>query len=404
MTPQQPASGGVRPGHQDRHAAVPPWRDRRVLRVVFQVIVVLIVGLIGVLLWNNLTSAMARTNLTFGLGFLGQTAGFEISESLIRYAATDTYGRAIQVGLLNTLYVSILGIILSTILGVIVGVARLSTNWLVNKIAAGFVELMRNTPLLVQLFILYFAVLLQLPAIADSITLPGSVFLNQRGLFVPRPDATDTFSLWLGFILVGILAALIGWQVSSRREAAGRPTHRAGTIGVLAFVVLPIIGWLVAGGSPVAFEAPVRGRFNFEGGLTLSPEFLALLVGLVIYTAAFIGEVVRGGIQAVRRGQVEAAYAVGLSEMQTLRLIIFPQAMRIIVPPLTSQYLNLAKNSSLAIAIGFPDLFNVGTTVSNQTGQPVSVIVLVMAIYLGMSLFTSLLMNVYNRRVQVLER
>jgi len=404
MTPQQPPSGGVRRSHPDRHAAVPPWRDRRVQRVGFQVIVVLIVGLIGLLLWNNLTSAMARTNLTFGLGFLSQTAGFEISESLIPFAATNTYGRAIQVGLLNTLYVSILGIILSTILGVIVGVARLSRNWLVNKIAAGFVELMRNTPLLVQLFILYFAVLLQLPAIADSITLPGSVFLNQRGLFLPRPDATATFSLWLGLSALGILAGLIGWQFSSRREAAGRPTHRAGTIGLLALVILPVVGWLVAAEPPVAFDAPVRGRFNFEGGLALSPEFLALLVGLVIYTAAFIGEVVRGGIQAVRRGQVEAAYAVGLSEMQTLRLIIFPQAMRIIVPPLTSQYLNLAKNSSLAIAIGFPDLFNVSQTVANQTGQPVSVIVLVMALYLGVSLVTSLLMNVYNRRVQVLER
>lgn len=404
MTPQLPPSGGIRPSHPDRHAAVPPWRDRRVLRVVVQAIVVLVVGVIGLLLWNNLTSAMARTNLTFGLGFLGQTAGFEISESLIPYAATNTYGRAIQVGLLNTLYVSVLGIILSTILGVIVGVARLSRNWLVNKIAAGFVELMRNTPLLVQLFILYFAVLLQLPAIADSITLPGSVFLNQRGLFLPRPDATAAFSLWIGFVLLAILAGLAGWQFSSRREAAGRPTHRAGTIGLLAFLVLPVAGWLVAGGSPVVFDAPVRGRFNFEGGLALSPEFLALLVGLVIYTAAFIGEVVRGGIQAVRRGQVEAAYAVGLSEMQTLRLIIFPQAMRIIVPPLTSQYLNLAKNSSLAIAIGFPDLFNVSQTVANQTGQPVSVIVLVMAIYLGMSLFTSLLMNIYNRRVQVMER
>jgi general L-amino acid transport system permease protein len=204
MTPQQPASGGVRPGHPGRHASVPPWRDRRVQRVVVQVIVILVVGLVGLLLWNNLTSAMARTNLTFGLGFLSQTAGFEISEGLIPFAATNTYGRAIQVGLLNTLYVSIIGIILSTILGVIVGIARLSRNWLLNRIAAGFVELMRHTPLLVQLFILYFAVLLQLPGIADSISLPGSVFLNQRGLFLPRPEATGTFPLWLGFILAGI--------------------------------------------------------------------------------------------------------------------------------------------------------------------------------------------------------
>ena len=384
-----------------RHASVPPWRNVRVLRIAGQFAVVLLVLAIALWLWNNLTTAMGRSNLTFGLGFLDTTAGFEIGESPIPYQATDTYARAFAVGLLNTLRVSVAGIILATVLGVIVGVARLSGNWLVSRIAAGYVEVIRNTPLLVQLVLLY-AVLIQLPSVANSITLPGSIFLNQRGLFLPRPELVDTFGPWLAFVAVGIVVAVGARMVASRRQASGRPAYNLGVIGILAMVAVPAIGWLVVG-APVRFEIAVQDRFNFVGGLVLSPEFTALLVGLVVYTAAFIGEVVRGGIQAVRRGQLEAAYAVGLTEMQTLRLVVFPQALRVIVPPLTSQYLNLAKNSSLAIAIGFPDLFQVGNTMANQTGQPVSVIVLLMGTYLAISLATSLLMNLYNRRVQVLE-
>ncbi|HUG86275.1 MAG TPA: ABC transporter permease subunit, partial [Euzebya sp.] len=286
--------------------------------------------------------------------------------------------------------------------GIVVGVARLSTNWLVNRIAAAYVELMRNTPLLVQLVLIYFAVLLQLPSIANTLSLPGSIYLNQRGVFLPAPVFTPTFVTWLIFAGIGI-AILIGtWKAARRLEESGRPSYRLRTIGILALLAVPVIGFLLV--SPVEMNLPVQGNFNFSGGMALSPEFTARLAGRVFYTAAFIGEVVRGGIQAVRRGQTEAARALGLSEGQTLRLIVFPQALRIIVPPLTSQYLNLAKNSSLAIAIGYPDLFKVGTTISNQTGQPVAVIVLVMGTYLAISLVTSLFMNLYNRRVQVLER
>lgn len=380
---------------------MPPWRNVRVLRVAGQLVVVLVVLVIGLVLWNNLTTAMARSNLTFGLGFLDSTAGFEIAESPIPYTATDTYGRAFLAGLANTFLVSIAGIVLSTVLGVIVGVARLSTNWLVNRIAAGYVEVMRNTPLLVQLVLLY-AVFLQLPSVANSIALPGSIFVNQRGLVIPRPEPEPTLGGWLALVLAAVVVALVARSVASRREAAGRPSHRLRTIGLLGLVAIPVAGWLVFG-APVRLDVPVQERFNFVGGLALSPEFTALLLGLVIYTAAFIGEVVRGGIQAVKRGQLEAAYALGLTERQTLRLVVFPQALRVIVPPLTSQYLNLAKNSSLAIAIGFPDLFAVSRTMANQTGQSVAVIVLVMATYLAISLVTSLLMNVYNRHVQVLE-
>ena len=381
---------------------MPPWRDVRVLRIIAQIAAVLVVLAIGLVLWGNLTTSMARSQLSFGLGFLDSVAGFEIAESPIPYRATDTYGRALLVGLLNTLLVSLVGIVLATVLGVLVGVARLSGNWLVNRVAAGYVEVMRNTPLLVQLVLIY-AVFLQLPGTTNSIALPGSIFLNQRGLFVPRPEIEAALGPWLTFVAAAIVVAVGARIVSSRRSAAGRTTRGIGLIGLAALVVLPVVGGLVVG-APVGLELPVLERFNFVGGLALSPEFTALLVGLVVYTAAFIGEVVRGGVQAVRRGQVEAALALGLTPSQTLRLIVFPQAMRVIVPPLTSQYLNLAKNSSLAVVIGYPELFNVSRTAASQTGQPISVIVIVMAAYLTISLGTSLLMNIYNRRVQILEQ
>jgi general L-amino acid transport system permease protein len=384
-----------------QHASVPPWRDARVLRIVAQIVVVVMVAVVVLWLWNNLTTNMRRSNLSFNLGFLDSTAGFEISGSLVPFRATDTYGQALLVGLANTLLVSVAGIFLATVLGVIVGVARLSPNWLASRIAAGYVEVMRNTPLLVQLVLIY-AVLLQLPSVANAIQLPGSIFLTQRGVYVPRPQVEPTFVAWLAVIVLGVAIAVAAAWYAGRRRAAGRPAYHLGLIGVVGLLTLAGIGWLVA--PPVIFDAPVQGRFNFAGGTALSPEFTALLVGLVIYTAAFIGEVVRGGIQAVRRGQIEAAYAIGLTPMQTLRLVIFPQALRVIVPPLTSQYLNLTKNSSLAIAVGFNDLFSVTRTMSNQTGQSVAIIVLVMGTYLAISLITSLVMNIYNRRVQVLER
>lgn len=387
-----------------RAPAVPPWRDVRVLRIAAQVAVLLIVGVLVALMVRNLMTAMSERGLGFGFNFLNRSAGFDISESPIPYSSTDTYGKAFLVGLLNTLFVSAVGIVLATILGLLVGIARLSPNWLLRRITSAYVELMRNTPLLVQLVLIYFAVLLQLPGVGQSLTLPGSIFLNQRGLFVPSPQFGDTFPAWAAFAALGIVGAILASIVARRLEAAGRPTYRLRLIGLIGLFVVPAVGWLLVGGAPVGAELPVREQFNFRGGLALSPEFTALLLGLVLYTAAFIGEVVRGGIQAVRRGQLEAARALGLSEADTLRLVVFPQALRIIVPPLTSQYLNLTKNSSLAVAIGYPDLFKVGQTMANQTGQPVPVVLLIMGTYLVISLVTSLFMNLYNRRVQVLER
>ncbi|MCX7841293.1 MAG: ABC transporter permease subunit, partial [Anaerolineae bacterium] len=356
---------------------------------------VLILALAAGFFYANATSAMRRQGLVTGFDFLNLEAGFEIGETLIAYTPADTYARAFAVGLMNTLVVSVVGIVLATILGVVTGVARLSTNWLVNKIAWIYIEIMRNTPLLVQLVFIYFGIFMKLPPVRDSFEFYGIIYANQRGLFLPRFVPSPTFTSWFVGIVTGIVLAILIWYILSRH-----PKTRYTFVPILSGLGVPILvaalAWMLASESPLNIELPVKQRFNFTGGTALSPEFSALLFGLVIYTAAFIAEVVRGGIQAVRRGQIEAARAVGLTEMQILHLIIFPQALRVIVPPLTSQYLNLAKNSSLAIGVGFPDLFNVSMTIANQTGQPVPVIMIVMATYLAMSLFTSLLMNIYN--------
>ena len=386
----------------ERPTAVPFWRDVRVLAILSQIAFVLVLAAFAGFLFANLSTAMRQRGLVAGFDYLRNESGFEIGEGLIPYRPTDTYGRAYIVGLLNTLSVSVIGIILSTILGVIVGVARLSTNWLINRLAAIYIEIIRNTPLLVQLVFIYFGVFFQLPPVNQTLELPGGVFANQRGLFVPRPIVSPTFLPWLALMAAGIVAAVVIWKLVTR-------VFKSSTLGtwlatVVVLILVPTLGWMLLGAPPLTFDVPIRERFNFRGGLTLTPEFSALLTGLVIYTAGFIAEVVRGGIQAVGRGQIEAANAIGLSPMQILRLVIFPQAMRVIVPPLTSQYLNLAKNSSLAIAIGFPDMFAVNQTIANQTGQPVPAIALMMGTYLLMSLFTSLIMNIYNRSVQILER
>jgi general L-amino acid transport system permease protein len=384
-------------------ATVPLWRDVRVLRVATQVAIVLVVAVVVGLGVRNLVTAIDERGLGFGFGFLNRSAGFDISETPIPYSPASSYGTAFLAGLLNTLFVSVIGIILATMLGIVAGVARLSPNWLVRQVATGYVELMRNTPLLVQLFILYFAIFLQLPSVANSLAIGDAVFLNQRGVYVPAPQLGPGAGILAAFVVAALAVQVGALVVAGRRAREGAPIPHLGLYGFGGFVALLAIGWLTSGG-PLTFELPALERFNFRGGMALSPEFTALLVGLVLYTGAFIGEVVRGGIQAIRRGQWEAARALGLNEGQTLRLVVFPQALRIIVPPLTSQYLNLTKNSSLAIAIGYPDLFKIGQTMANQTGQPVPVILLIMGTYLAISLATSLAMNLYNRRVQVLER
>ena len=367
-------------------------------------------GLLAAVLWFGYEFALnAKANLeahkiTSGFGFLDQTAGFGVNQSLIPYSESDTYGRVFLVGLLNTLLVSGIGIVLATILGFFVGLARLSPNWLVARLAGGYVELIRNLPLLFQILFWYLAVLGTLPGPRQSISLFGEIFLNNRGIIVPAPVAGEGAG-WVAAAFVLAVMAIIALRLWARRrqERTGRQFPLFWT-GLALIVVLPLAA-LVATGFPIGFEKPELRGFNFVGGVRLTPEFVALLVALTTYTAAFIAEVVRAGVLAVPRGQTEAALALGLRRPLTLRLIVVPQALRVIVPPLTNQYLNLTKNSSLAVAVGYPDLVAVfaGTTLS-QTGQAIEVIAITMAVYLAISLLTSGLMNWYNAHIRVAER
>jgi general L-amino acid transport system permease protein len=359
------------------------------------------------LAWSAIRNAaenLARAKIATGFGFWENTAGFDISQALIEYSTTSTYGRAFWVGLLNTLVVAALGIVLATILGFLIGIARLSKNWLLARMAGFYVEIIRNIPLLLQLLFWYNAVLKALPAMRESLAIPGGGFLNNRGLFLPQP----LFQAGSGYALmalgVGVVAAIVYRTWAKRRQMV--TGQQAPVLWVtLGLVVALPLAVLALSGFPIAFNYPEAGRFNIRGGMELLPEFMALLFGLVIYTAAFIAEVVRAGILAVVRGQTEAAYSLGLRPGQTLRLVVIPQAMRVIIPPLTSQYLNLTKNSTLAVAIGYPDLVQIfAGTVLNQTGQAVEVIVITMAVYLTISLVTSALMNLYNRRMALVER
>jgi general L-amino acid transport system permease protein len=383
---------------------VPLWRDVVVLQWVAQIVSALaVVGFTIFFISNVLEAANAR-GLGLGYGFLGDAAGFPLPESILEYDPSRPFGYAFLIGLLHTIRVALVGIVLATLLGIVAALARLSSNWLVSKLASTYIEIIRNVPLAVQLFFWYFAVFQQLPSVQESITLPGPIYLNQRGLYSVWAQPTDTFGSWMIFVGAALFAApLLYWFLSRYQMRTGRTTYPL-AVALAVLVVLPVAGWLAVGASPLSKTLPELGRFNFEGGLALTPEFTALLTGLVIYTGAFIAEVVRAGILAVDRGQFEAARAVGLTGMQVLRLVVFPQAMRVIIPPLISQYLNLTKNSSLAVLVGYPDLFFVGKTTINQAGRAVPVFVLMMACYLALSLITSGIMNVYNRRVRLVER
>jgi general L-amino acid transport system permease protein len=385
------------------HRTVPFWRNVRAIRALSQIAFAILIAVVAGVLYSNMKHGLESHGLWGGFGFLRLEAGFDIGEGMA-YDPSDSYARAFGVGVVNTLRVTAVGIVLATILGVLAGVARLSSNWLASQMASAYIEIIRNTPLLVQLFVWYSAVILKLPRVKESIALPGSIFICNRGAVLPCPVPTDSFSPWLWSIIAGATVAAGLWIVRARGQRhTGRPAFHWLWIGA-ALVALPTLGWYLVPGAPIVLDRPSLQGWNYQGGLTLTPEFTALLVGLVVYTGAFIAEVVRAGVLAVPRGQIEAARSVGLNEMQTLQLVTFPQALRVIIPPLTSQYLNLAKNSSLAIAIGFPDLFNVAGTIFNQTGRSIQVIAMIMASYLSMSLFASLLMNVYNRRVQLVER
>ena len=378
---------------------VPVYNNPKARALAYQLVLLVAVVCFGYAFALNARANLAAQHVTSGFGFLDNSAGFGINQTLIPYNESDTYARVFVVGLLNTLLVAVLGIVLATMLGFLVGIARLSPNWLVARLAGGYVELIRNLPLLFQILFWYLAVLGTLPGPRQSISLLGEVFLNNRGIIVPAPVIGEGAGWVIGAAGFGLVATfLLRMWAQRRQDRTGRrfPMLWAG-LGLI--IALPLVV-LVATGFPIGFERPQLRGFNFVGGVRLIPEFVALLFALTTYTAAFIAEVVRAGLLAVPRGQTEAASALGLRRGLILRLVTVPQALRVIVPPLTNQYLNLTKNSSLAVAIGYPDLFAVfaGTSL-NQTGQAMEIIAITMAVYLAISLLTSALMNWYNIRV-----
>ncbi|EGQ9311831.1 amino acid ABC transporter permease [Vibrio vulnificus] len=401
MKPDKNTSSGVsaKPSSSTNLFYNPTFRS-----VVFQVIAILALVFFFYTIVNNALTNLNARGIATGFDFLSQEAGFGIGLTLIEYDETFSYGRTFVIGLLNTALVSFLGIILATLLGFVIGIARLSSNWLVSRFAAIYIEIFRNIPLLLQIFFWYFAVLQALPSPRQSISLGEAIFLNVRGLFFPKPVFEAGSAFIFAALFAGIIATIfIGVWARNKQKLTGQQTPM-GRIALALIVGLPALVYFVSG-MPVSAEYPALKGFNYQGGISIIPELAALLVALSIYTAAFIAEIVRSGINAVSHGQTEAAMSLGLPRTRTLKLIIIPQALRIIIPPLTSQYLNLTKNSSLAMAIGYPDLVSVfaGTTL-NQTGQAIEIIAMTMGVYLTLSLITSALMNIYNKKVALVER
>jgi general L-amino acid transport system permease protein len=382
---------------------IPFWLDPKKRSIFFQFLTLCMVGLLGYYLVSNTLQNLERQSIATGFGFLQKESSFEIGESLVDYSAASSYGRALIVGALNTLYVSFIGIILTVILGTFIGVSRLSSNWLVSKLAAIYIEVMQDIPVLLQLFFYYALFYETFPSPRQALNPVPGLFLCNRGVVFTIPEAHSAHAyMGLAFLAAGIIVYLLRRWARKRQDLTGRlfPVFR---VSVALLVGLPLLTWWAAG-APTKMDVPKLMGFNFEGGFTLSPEFIALLLGLVLYTAAFVAEVVRAGIQSVSKGQTEAAMSMGLRPPMVLNLVILPQALRVIIPPLTSQMLNLTKNSSLAVAIGFPDFVSVANTTINQTGQAIEGVALIMLVYLIFSLLTSTFMNWYNKRAALVER
>ncbi|HUT71363.1 MAG TPA: amino acid ABC transporter permease [Desulfatiglandales bacterium] len=382
---------------------VPFWLDPKKRAIMYQIGVFCLVGLLAYYLVSNTLINLKKQSIATGLGFLNKESSFEIGESLIPYSAASSYGRALIVGALNTLKVSFIGIIITLFLGTVIGVARLSSNWLVSKLATLYVEVMQDIPVLLQLFFWYAVFYEGLPGPRQALCPVAGLFLCNRGVAFTVPQAHPAHKYMVLALLVGFgVVYLIRRWARKRQEQTGQffPVFR---VGVCIIIGLPMVVWF-ASGAPMEMNTPKLVGFNFKGGLTVSPEFIALLLGLVLYTTAFVAEVVRAGIQSVSKGQREAAMSIGLRPPLVLNLVILPQALRVIIPPLTSQMLNLTKNSSLAVAIGFPDFVSVANTTINQTGQAVEGVALIMAVYLVFSLSTSAFMNWYNKKVALVER
>ena len=379
------------------------WSDPRFRAIVWQVV---IIGIVAAIIWyfvSNTNRNLEARRIATGFGFLGVTAGIPIGEHMISYnPATDSFGRALVIGILNTLKVAIVGIILATFLGTLIGVARLSTNWLISRVSAVYVEVIRDVPLLLQL-LFWYTVLQALPAPRQAWQPIPGLFFSNRGMKFPTIEWVPEMWWVVATFLVGLIGVILWAGVADKRQAATgqRPATWPVALGLL--IGVPGVVWLAIG-APFTPDVPALRGFNFQGGLSVSPEYGALLFGLVIYTAAYIAEIVRSGILSVPSGQWEAAGALGMRSGPTLRKIVLPQALRVIIPPMTSQYLNLTKNSSLAVAIGFQDLVSIANTTLNQTGQAIEGIAIIMAVYLAISLSISLFMNWYNARIALVER
>ena len=378
------------------------WTDERARGVLYQLLLLLGLALVAAFIVSNTIANLQRAGLASGYGFLFDTASFDINQRLIPYDSTSTYGRALVVGGLNTILVAALGIVAATLIGFAAGVLRLSNNYLVSRIVGVYVEFTRNVPLLLQI-IFWWVIMLALPKVRGSISIADTVYLNNRGVRMPSPVFEDGAGFILAAFAAGLAAAfLIARWAKARQERTGR-TFPAGWTGLALVAGLPLAVYFLFG-RPIGFDAPVMGKFNLRGGFNVTPELVALWFALATYTGAFISEIVRAGVLAVSKGQTEAAGALGLRPGLTMRRIILPQALRVIIPPLTSQYLNLTKNSSLAVAIGYQDLVSIGDTILNQSGQALEVISIYMAAYLTISLLTSALMNWYNARIALVER
>lgn len=382
---------------------IPFLRDPSKLAILYQLLTIIGVALLSYYLISNTLTNLERQSISTGFGFFEKEAAFEIGESVIDYSAADSYGRALAVGFLNTLIVSFIGIILTVVLGTFIGIARLSSNWLVAKLSAAYIELFQDIPILLQLFFWYAFFYEILPSPRQALNPIGGVFLCNRGLIFGIPEGHFAFLYGgIAFIIGLVLVFFMRKWAAKRQDATGRifPTVK---VSFALLLGLPLLVWFFCG-APTAMNVPALKGFNFKGGVTISPEFTALLLGLVLYTAAFVAEVVRAGIQSVSKGQKEAALSIGLRPGQVLNLVILPQALRVIVPPLTSQLLNLTKNSSLAVAIGYPDFVSVAGTTINQTGQAIEGVALIMIVYLFFSLSTSAYMNWYNKKIAIVER
>ncbi|MCC5895273.1 MAG: ABC transporter permease subunit [Alkalibacterium sp.] len=383
--------------------ATPLWRNKKVVPIILQLAFVAVMGTLLWILVQNTIIGLERIGIGFGFDFLSSRAGFNINEALIDYTTSDPYGRAILVGIVSTLRVSFFGIILATIIGVLVGIAKMSDNWLLSKVASIYIDIFRNTPLLLQIFILNFAVFLPLPRIQEAVGI-GPFYLSNRGAVIPWATLHETSWIWLivtaGYMIASVL--VFKWLLNKEMEEGVNTHPFISSIGV--FVLLNGISFLIFRQGPVNVSIPQHTGAAVSGGLSLTTPFLSVLLALTIFTSTYIAEIVRGGVQAVPTGQTEATKALGFKSATAMRLVIFPQAIRIIIPQMTSQYLNLIKNSSLAMAVGFQEIVGVGNTVMNQSGRTLEVIVIMISVYLMFSLTTSVFMNYFNRKFQLVER